>query len=46
MQRNDIYETAAAKIQAEQKETQYSGEEVRNESSERLYQSLREKLNL
>ena len=46
MQRNDIYETAAARMQAEQVETQYSGEEVHNESSERLYQSLREKLNL
>ena len=46
MQRNDIYETAAARMQAEQAEAQYSGVEVRNESSERLYQSLREKLNL
>lgn len=46
MQRNDIYETAAARIQAEQAEIQYSGEEVNNDSSERLYQSLREKLKL
>ena len=46
MQRNDIYETAAARMQAEQTVLQYSGEEARNESSERLYQSLREKLNL
>jgi len=46
MQRNDIYETAAARMQAEKTVLQYSGEEVHNESSERLYQSLREKLNL
>lgn len=46
MQRNDIYETAAARMQAEQSEAQYSGEDGHNESSERLYKSLREKLNL
>ena len=46
MQRNDIYETAAERKQAEQAESLYSGEEVCNESSDRLYQSLREKLNL
>ena len=46
MQRNDIYETAAARLQAELAEGKYSGEETNNESSERLYQSLKEKLNL
>jgi hypothetical protein len=46
MQRDEIYETAAARMHAEKAEAQYSGEEVCNESSERLYQSLREKLNL
>ena len=46
MQRNDIFETAASRMQAEKAENSYSGEETVNESSERLYQSLREKLNL
>jgi hypothetical protein len=46
MQRNDIFETAASRMQAEKAENSYTGEETVNESSERLYQSLKEKLNL
>lgn len=46
MQSNDIFETAASRIQAEKAENSYTGEETVNESSERLYQSLKEKLNL
>lgn len=46
MQRNDIYETAASRMQAEQIDAQYSVGGADTESCERLYQSLREKLNL
>ena len=46
MQKNDIFETAASKMQAEKAENNYIREASVNESSERLYQSLREKLNL
>lgn len=46
MQRNDILETAASKMQAEKAENSYTREETVNESSERLYQSLREKMRL
>ncbi len=46
MQRNDIFETAASRMQAEKAENSYIREENVNESSERLYQHLREKLNL
>lgn len=46
MQRNNIFETATSRMQAEKAENSYTREEYVKESSERLYQSLREKLNL
>ena len=46
MQRNDIFETAASKMQAEKAENSYTGEETINKSSERLYQSLKGKMKL
>ena len=46
MKRNERFETAASRMQAEKAENSYIREENVNESSERLYQHLREKLNL